>query len=196
MFHDQSQCFQNLSARQLITSKVRFTVHETSTEITVIQLIERTLIAWKGELFQRRDLNIQTIAGIALLTPAVCQRHNNEPHRGRKLEVSLVIVSQTASGFSWWRILNCKEERKTVKTRKEKNHEKSKSFWKGQNGLVTRATCTIATQWVTTFIHTGLETSRTRSNNYQVYINIQISFWITASKTSFYYFILNCVTSW
>ena len=81
MFHDQSQCFQNLSARQLITSKVRFTVHETSTEITVIQLIERTLIAWKGELFQRRDLNIQTIAGIALLTPAVCQRHNNEPQR-------------------------------------------------------------------------------------------------------------------
>lgn len=131
MFHDLSQCFRNLSARQLIISKVRFTVHETSTEITVIQLIERTLIAWKGELFQRRDLNIQTIAGIALLTPAVCQRHNNEPHRGRKLEVSLVIVSQTACGFLWWRILNCKEEQKTVKTRKEKNHEKSKSFWKG-----------------------------------------------------------------
>lgn len=99
MFHDLSQCFRNLSARQLIISKVRFTVHETSTEITVIQLIERTLIAWKGELFQRRDLNIQTIAGIALLTPAVCQRHNNEPHKGRKLEVSLVIVSQNGMRF-------------------------------------------------------------------------------------------------
>lgn len=122
MFHDQSQCFQNLSARQLITSKVRFTVHETSTEITVIQLIERTLIAWKGELFQRRDLNIQTIAGIALLTPAVCQRHNNEPHRGRKLEVSLVIVSRDGE---FWIV---KRNKKLSKLEKKKTMKKVKAF--------------------------------------------------------------------
>lgn len=67
------------------------------TEYLVISV--KSLIAWKGELFQRRDLNIQTIAGIALLTPAVCQRHNNEPHKGRKLEVSLVIVSQNGMRF-------------------------------------------------------------------------------------------------